>query len=129
MDLSGSSIRIAKITKFTKTAKVTITDSPAHPRITRNLFKGLEGRPIQSYENRENYKIYEIAKFTIICQPIHEYHSAFVIFPETCLDSNKKLTCARYASALMIVCIDQTLSQNETLHFVIFFAVILISYV
>jgi len=46
--------------KATRTAKFEICDNvPAHPRITRNLFKGLQGRRIQSYENCENYQIYE----------------------------------------------------------------------
>ena len=34
-------------------------NSPDHLRNQQNLFKGLQGRPIESYENGENNEIYE----------------------------------------------------------------------
>ena len=48
-------MRVAKITKFTKTAKFKIIRRTTN-RIIPNLFKGCQGRPGQ---NNENYEIYE----------------------------------------------------------------------
>ena len=48
--------RIAKMTKFTKTAKFL---ENSQDQSQRNLFKKLQGRPIESNKNCENYGIYE----------------------------------------------------------------------
>ena len=59
-------LKIAKITKFTKTAKFTIIHKTTD-KITK-FVQRVAGRPVESYENCENYKIYENCDF---CQLIH----------------------------------------------------------
>ena len=43
---------------------------------------------------------------------VKRIHFAFVAFPENRLDGNKKVTCARYPSILLVVCIEQTHVTN-----------------
>ena len=46
--------KVTKVTKFTKTGKLTIIRHTTY-KMQRNSFIKLQGRPIESYENYENY--------------------------------------------------------------------------
>ena len=47
-----------RIVKFCENCEI-YDNSPDHLQNQWNLFKGLQGRPIESYESYENYEIYE----------------------------------------------------------------------